>query len=889
MSKRIKTGNSDKLLSKLFFTMLPVQILIFAMGSINTLVDGIMAARYIDATSVGVVGLYYSMVNLMNAVSNVLLGGTAVLCGRYMGKGDLKKTGGIFSLNLTVTFLVGVCLTALSFLIPGPIALLLGSSKELEAALIEYIMGYAFGILPMLLSQQIAAFLQMERQSRLGYIGIAGMIISNVGLDILLVGVLKMGIFGLALATSLSNLTYFLLLIPYYFTRKAQLKYKLKNALWSDLFQLVQIGFPGALLVFCLAVRGTLINRILLKYAGNDGLSAMSSFNMVIGFFIAFGLGNGAVVRMLISVFIGEENRSSMKKTLKIVFTKCLLLSFVITGIILAIAPVLTEVFFPDRTSNVYHLTYQLFIVYAFCIPMILICLVASNYLQALGKNIFVNIYSVFDGLLSMLIPAAILAPAMGAMGVWLANPIGIALTLLLVPVYAIIFWKRIPKNTDEWMFLKHDFGVPANDIMDIPIHSMEEVVQASRKIQDFCEAHGLSTNTSYYAALCLEEMAGNVIRHGFTADKKSHTLNVLTIFKNEDVTLRIKDDCIPFDPTEMAAILGSEKSFENIGIRMVFGLANDVNYQNLLGLNVLTVKIREKDLMIEEETDFLLERTLRQLDPDLHTRFKDTVFATQQLLSRYRLMFPEYTDHSELHSMTVIDSCNRLIGKERIDKLNADEIYCLLTACYLHDVGMGISEKDYDAWKDEMGEEAFFKDHPDAQKPDFVRVYHNEFSGLFIDKYAELFEIPSKEHAFAIKQIVRGHRKTDLFDEAAYPAALVLENSNTVCLPYLAALIRLADEIDVVATRNPLILYDIDALTDEVEIVENRKLNAVKNMKMTRDAFILTCETDDETIDAGLREMVEKMQKTLDTCSEVVETRTDFTITQKKVVIRGL
>ena len=53
---------------------------------------------------------------------------------------------------------------------------------------------------------------------------------------------------------------------------------------------------------------------------------------------------------------------------------------------------------------------------------------------------------------------------------------------------------------------------------------------------------------------------------------------------------------------------------------------------------------------------------------------------------------------------MTVIDSCNRLIGEEQIQKLNADELYILLMASYLHDVGMGISEKDYEEFKDSLG-----------------------------------------------------------------------------------------------------------------------------------------------------------------------------------------
>ena len=31
---------------------------------------------------------------------------------------------------------------------------------------------------------------------------------------------------------------------------------------------------------------------------------------------------------------------------------------------------------------------------------------------------------------------------------------------------------------------------------------------------------------------------------------------------------------------------------FKNIGIRLVYGLADEVEYQNMLGLNVLTIQI---------------------------------------------------------------------------------------------------------------------------------------------------------------------------------------------------------------------------------------------------------------------------------------------------------
>ena len=298
------------------------------------------------------------------------------------------------------------------------------------------------------------------------------------------------------------------------------------------------------------------------------------------------------------------------------------------------------------------------------------------------------------------------------------------------------------------------------------------------------------------------------------------------------------------------------------------------------------TITINDQNIITVKSYDYLLAKTLKMADPELHRRYKETVFGVQNILSRYRLLFPEYTDHSELHSMTVIDSCNRLIGEEQIQKLNADELYILLMASYLHDVGMGISEKDYEEFKDSLGAGEYFSAQPEASKADFVRDLHNEFSGLFIDKYAGVFDIPSRGHLFAIKQVARGHRKTDLFDEEEYPSYFRLPNGNPVCLPYLAAIIRIADEIDVVASRNPIILYDLGLLIDPVEIVENKKVQAIKSLKMTSDAFILTAETDEEDIYTELKKMTKKMQMTLDLCRDVIAKRSPYKLSQERVVL---
>ena len=347
------------------------------------------------------------------------------------------------------------------------------------------------------------------------------MIVLNIALDVALVAVFKTGILGLAIATSVCNIVYALILASYYFGDSAQLKFSRSIIDWKSTWPLIKIGFPGALLVLCLALRGGVLNRILLNYGGTDGLSAMASYNMIGGLFMAYCIGGGIVVRTLASIFIGEEDKYSIKHLIKIVFSRGLAVTAVIAIVIVVFSGFFASIFFPDTTTNVYSLTKSLIVVYGLCIPLILVCCVFTNYMQAMEHNVYVNFLSIFDGFFAMIIPTLILAPLMGIKGIWIAIPLGIILTMLATPTYCALWWKRKPRNIDEWMFFRPDFGVKAEDAINMQLTSVEDAVDISQQVENFCLAHGMDRTTAYHAALCLEEMAVNVITHGFNKDNR--------------------------------------------------------------------------------------------------------------------------------------------------------------------------------------------------------------------------------------------------------------------------------------------------------------------------------------------------------------------------------
>jgi anti-sigma regulatory factor (Ser/Thr protein kinase) len=85
---------------------------------------------------------------------------------------------------------------------------------------------------------------------------------------------------------------------------------------------------------------------------------------------------------------------------------------------------------------------------------------------------------------------------------------------------------------------------------------------------------------------------AGNVVDHGFTKDEKDHMAEAHVVYKDGNIMLRIKDDCIPFDPMERAAMFDPDDPFRNMGLKMVIDLAKEITYQNMMGLNVLTIRL---------------------------------------------------------------------------------------------------------------------------------------------------------------------------------------------------------------------------------------------------------------------------------------------------------
>lgn len=192
-------------------------------------------------------------------------------------------------------------------------------------------------------------------------------------------------------------------------------------------------------------------------------------------------------------------------------------------------------------------------------------------------------------------------------------------------------------------------------------------------------------------------------------------------------------------------------------------------------------------------ELNYGIERRLAQCAPDLHSRYRDCVIISQRMLCRYENYFPDFTDHTVLHTLDIVELCNQLIG-DQVEKLSAEDLYVLLMGALFHDVGMGVSISDFEQFRAVLG---FPEPADDNARAWAVRDHHQELSGLYLEKYWRMLDFPNEAYVKAVIQVCRGHRKTNILDAKNYPPQFEVEPGKTVSLPYLAALLCLADELE--------------------------------------------------------------------------------------------
>ena len=583
------------MIRKLIRQMLAAQTLSALTVSLCLLIDSILIGRFLGVQAIAAYGLANPILLVIGAVGSMLAAGIQVACSKSLGSGSKEETDKGYSSAIGLTLGISLVFTLLVLIFRSPLATLMGAGGEGELydQTRDYLAGFIIGAPGCIGALVLVPFLQMAGQSKLLILAVLGMTAADVGFDLLNVLVFDGGMFGMGLASSLSYYVAMAIALGYFLSRKCAFRFSFQSITMKKIRELFVGGIPAVFTMASSVIFVFILNQLLLSVGGSkEGSEAVAAFSVLMTIGNAsncISTGIGGVSLTLSGILYNEEDQTGLRSLLKLLVKYGIMLGASV-GVLLAVsAPVLVRVFIPEA-----NMAQRMAIqgVRLFALGLIPCCMVNAlkNLYQATERVRLTEIISVMEGVALPALAAFLFSRWMGVSGAWLYFAAGECLSLLCTALYV---WKKggaVSLGAEPFLLLREGFGVKKENLLEMDIHSLQEVEKAAQEAAAFCMRHGQSEKMANHIALCLEEMASNTVIHGFDPQRENH-LSVRVQHKGDRWVLRFRDDCRAFDP--VSYVPAGEQ--EGLGIRLVTAMADDIRYTYSLNLNNLTIKLTAK------------------------------------------------------------------------------------------------------------------------------------------------------------------------------------------------------------------------------------------------------------------------------------------------------
>jgi putative MATE family efflux protein len=276
-------------------------IIAFLINSIYSLADTYFVSE-LGTNATAAISVNSSLDQLIMMCGSMLALGANSYIARLLGQGNDKKASQVLSTSFFTALAIGALLTVVGMIFMTPMVRLLGATPTCEQYSIDYAT-YVLLAAPLMASSFVMnQCLRSEGSATLSMIGMGFGSVLNCVLDPMLIkgvswlGIPAMGVAGASLATAISKLVSFLILLFPYVTRRSMLHLSLRNVCYSrDIVgEVVSVGSSSMFRSGLAVLAGILLNRL----AGEVSDSVLAGIGvstkiMMFPFSIILGFGSG--------------------------------------------------------------------------------------------------------------------------------------------------------------------------------------------------------------------------------------------------------------------------------------------------------------------------------------------------------------------------------------------------------------------------------------------------------------------------------------------------------------------------------------------------------------------------------------------------------------------
>lgn len=403
---------------KLFRFVVP-SIVMMILTSIYGVVDGFFVSNYVGKTEFAAVNLIMPFPMMLGAFGFMIGTGGSALVSITLGQGKKKEANEIFSMLIKVTIIAGAILSFLGIIFTREIAIALGATEDLLEPCVTYGRFLLLALTPFMLQNVFQSFLVTAEKPTLGLIVTIAAGLTNVVLDFVLVGVIRGGVVGAALATGISQVVGGGIPLIYFLRKNSsELRLVASKINFRILGKTCFNGSSELMTNLSMSLVNMLYNLQLMKYAGENGVAAYGVIMYVNFIFVAVFLGYSIGTAPIIGYHYGAGNHPELKN----VFRKSIAFN-IVSGILMCLAAtslsgVLAGIFVSYDTALL-EMTRRGFMIYSLSFTVMGLNIYGSSFFTALGNGLISALISFLRTLLFQATAVLTLPILLELDGIW--------------------------------------------------------------------------------------------------------------------------------------------------------------------------------------------------------------------------------------------------------------------------------------------------------------------------------------------------------------------------------------------------------------------------------------------------------------------------------------
>jgi len=422
-------------LAKLILSLAVPTIISMLISSFYNMADTFFVGLIGSASATGAVGVVFPLMSIMQAVGFMFGHGSGNHMSRALGAGRTKDAQSMATTGFVCAFLAGTVIMLAGLLAAEPLVYLLGSTETIAPYARQYILylmpGVPFLISSLVLNNQ----LRFQGSAFYGMIGISTGAILNILLDPVFIFALGMGVAGAALATSLSQMVSFVLLLM--MTRKgSNIRIRLRTfaPTLKSFAEIFRGGIPSLARQGLNSLATVCLNLAAGGY-GDAAIAAMSIVSRVMMMTISAIIGFGQGFQPVCGFNYGAKHYGRVRQAFWFCVKSCFCILLVLAILASVFAPQIISLFLANdaevQSIGVLALRLQ-----CLCLPLFSFNCMANMMLQTMGIAGRATLLAVSrQGL--FFIPAVLgLEKLLGLLGVQMAQAVSDLLSFILsVPI----------------------------------------------------------------------------------------------------------------------------------------------------------------------------------------------------------------------------------------------------------------------------------------------------------------------------------------------------------------------------------------------------------------------------------------------------------------------